>query len=379
MSTTSILDLVREDLRAFAGYSSARSAKLTGDVWLNANESAWANPADPQATTRRYPEPQPEALRSALAALYGCAPEQLLIGRGSDEGIDLLIRALCVPAEDSVVTTPPVFGMYAVCARLQNAPLIEVPLVDGEDGLRADIPAIVEAALTSRAKLVFLCSPSNPAGSAIALAEIETALQALAGKALVVVDEAYGEFSEVPSAVSLLARYPNLAVLRTLSKAHALAAARIGSLIADAALIALLRRCQAPYPVPTPCSALAEQGLSAAALDITARRIAEVRSERDCLQSALATLPGVRRVYPSQGNFLLVRFDDAEAAFQALLDAGVVVRDQRAAPQLGDALRISIGTPEQNQRVLGALQKLNPGSVDVPRSCEGLAPRGEAA
>lgn len=379
MSTPSILDLVREDLRAFAGYSSARSARVTGDVWLNANESAWANPADPQASTRRYPEPQPEALRRALAALYGCAPEQLLIGRGSDEGIDLLVRALCVPGQDAVVTTPPVFGMYAVCAQLQNAPLAEVPLVDGEDGLRADIPAIVEAALASRAKLVFLCSPSNPAGSAIALAEIEAALQALAGKAVVVIDEAYGEFSDVPSAVSLLARHPNLAVLRTLSKAHALAAARIGSLIADAALIALLRRCQAPYPVPAPCSALAEQGLSAPALEVTARRIAEVRAERGRLQAALAALPGVRRVYPSQGNFLLVRFDAAEAAFQALLDAGVVVRDQRAAKQLGDALRITVGTPEQNARVVAALQKLDPGTLDVPRSCEGFAPSGEAA
>ena len=166
----------------------------------------------------------------------------MLIGRGSDEAIDLLVRGLCVPERDAVVVTPPVFGMYAVCARLQSAPLVEVPLVDGADGLHADVPAIVQAALDAKAKLVFLCSPSNPAGSAIPLAEIEAALQALQGKALVVVDEAYGEFSDVPSAIGLLARYDNLAVLRTLSKAHALAAARIGSLIANAELIALLRR-----------------------------------------------------------------------------------------------------------------------------------------
>ncbi|RBJ99145.1 histidinol-phosphate transaminase, partial [Xanthomonas oryzae pv. oryzae] len=234
MSTSSILHLVREDLRAFAGYSSARTSALQGDVWLNANESAWGNPADPSASTRRYPDPQPQGLSSALAALYGCAPEQLLIGRGSDEAIDLLVRGLCVPERDAVLVTPPVFGMYAVCARLQNAPLVDVPLVDGPDGFHADIPAIVAAALASNAKLVFLCSPSNPAGSAIALDQIEPALQALQGKALVVVDEAYGEFSEVPSAVGLLARYDNLAVLRTLSKAHALAAARIGTLIANA-------------------------------------------------------------------------------------------------------------------------------------------------
>ncbi|WP_140721725.1 histidinol-phosphate transaminase [Pseudomonas sp. Hp2] len=379
MSGASILELVREDLRAFAGYSSARSARVTGDVWLNANESAWANPADPQAGARRYPEPQPEALRRTLAALYGCAPEQLLIGRGSDEGIDLLVRALCVPGRDAVVTTPPVFGMYAVCARLQNAPLVEVPLVDGEGGFHADIPAIVGAALASRAKLVFLCSPSNPAGSAIALEEIEAALQALSGKAVLVIDEAYGEFSDVPSAVPLLQRHPNLAVLRTLSKAHALAAARIGSLVADAGLVAVLRRCQAPYPVPAPCAALAEQALLPQALETTARRVAEVRAERERLQRALAAVPGVRRVYPSQGNFLLARFADAGSAFQALLDAGVVVRDQRAAPQLGDALRITIGTPEQNARVLAALRESKTGGKDAARARDGFAPDGEAA
>ncbi|KLD72450.1 histidinol-phosphate transaminase [Xanthomonas pisi] len=357
MRTSSILELVREDLRAFAGYSSARTSALQGDVWLNANESAWGNPADPHGSTRRYPDPQPRGLRVALAQLYGCAPEQLLIGRGSDEAIDLLVRGLCVPERDAVLVTPPVFGMYAVCARLQNAPLVEVPLVDGSDGFRADIGAIVEAALTSKAKLVFLCSPSNPAGSAISLQDIEIALQALQGKALVIVDEAYGEFSDVPSAVALLGRYDNLAVLRTLSKAHALAAARIGSLIANAELIALLRRCQAPYPVPTPCAAMAEQALSAPALEVTRRRIAEVRSERERMRTALMQLPGIRQVYASQGNFLLVRFDDAEVAFQALLEAGVVVRDQRAVPRLSDALRITLGTVEQNQRVLGALQR----------------------
>lgn len=363
MSASSILTLVREDLRVFTGYSSARNSALQGDVWLNANESAWGNPVDPSASTRRYPDPQPKGLRSALAALYGCAPEQLLISRGSDEAIDLLVRALCAPERDAVLVTPPVFGMYAVCARLQNAPLVEVPLVDGSDGFHADIPAIVAAALASNAKLVFLCSPSNPAGSAIALDEVERTLQALQGKALVVVDEAYGEFSDVPSAVSLLARYDNLAVLRTLSKAHALAAARIGSLIANADLIALLRRCQAPYPVPTPCAVMAEQALSAPVLQVTRSRIAEVRRERERVHTALVQLACVRRVYPSQGNFLLVRLDDPQAAFQALLEAGVVVRDQRAVPRLSDALRITLGTHEQNERVLSVLQRMQEASL----------------
>jgi histidinol-phosphate aminotransferase len=355
MNASSVLSLVREDLRAFAGYASARSSALMGEVWLNANESAWANPADPQGGARRYPEPQPEALRERLAALYGCTPAQLLIGRGSDEAIDLLVRALCEPGRDGVVVTPPVFGMYAVCARLQNAPVLEVPLRETGGELQADIDAIIATALADKAKLVFLCTPSNPAGSSIALADVERVATALRGRAVVVVDEAYGEYAELPSAVTLLDRYDNLAVLRTLSKAHALAAARIGSLIAAPELVQVLRRCQAPYPVPAPSSALALVALQPEALAVTAARVAQVKAERGRLQQSLAQVPGVRRVYPSQGNYLLVRFADAQGAFDALLAAGVVVRDQRAAPQLGDALRITVGTPEENARVLLAL------------------------
>ena len=355
-----VLDLVREDLRGFAGYASARSARLEGEVWLNANESAWANPGDAAATCRRYPEPQPQALRERLATLYGCTSEQLLIGRGSDEAIDLLVRALCVPGRDGVLYTPPVFGMYAVSARLQNAPALEVPLRDDEAGLVPDIEAIIAAARQGNARLVFLCSPSNPGGRSIPLAQVEQVATALRGQALVVVDEAYAEFADEASAVSLLPRHDNIAVLRTLSKAHALAAARIGCVIADANLIAVLRRCQAPYPVPAPCSALALAGLDDAALARTRERINLVRAERERLRAALAALPGVRRAYASDANFLLVRFVDAEAAFQRLLVAGVVVRDQRAAPLLHDALRITLGTPEQNARVLGVLATLEP-------------------
>ena len=353
-----LLALVREDLRGFAGYKSARSEILQGDIWLNANESAWPNPADIAASCRRYPDPQPVALRSMLAALYGCDASQLLIGRGSDEAIDLLVRALCNPGKDAVVITPPVFGMYAVCARLQNAPVVEVPLREAADGLEPDLDAIAGAAIEARAKLVFLCSPSNPAGSAIPLADIAQLAKRLQGVALLVLDEAYGEFSEIPSAVTLLSSCSNIVVLRTLSKAHALAAARIGVAIADAALIEVLGRCQAPYPIPTPCAELALAGLAPEALAETAGRVALVRSERTRLQAALAGSPGVVRVYPSQGNYLLVRFRDVESAFRSLLAAGVVVRDQRSVPQLGNALRITIGSPEQNDRVISALRAL---------------------
>ncbi|MBN8223873.1 MAG: histidinol-phosphate transaminase [Xanthomonadales bacterium] len=350
-----LLDLVREDLRDFGGYASARSHALPGEVWLNANENPWANPADAGGGNRRYPDPQPPALREALARLYGCRQDQLLIGRGSDEAIDLLVRVLCVPGRDAVVVTPPVFGMYAVSARLQGAPLLEVPLVDGEAGFGADLDAVAVAAERGGAKLVFLCSPSNPTGASVPPADITALARRLAGRALVVVDEAYGEFSDQPSAIALMDAHPNIAVLRTLSKAHALAAARVGALIADPALVRVLRACQAPYPIPTPCAELALAALSEEALVRTAARVAQLCAERARMQEALASLPGVRRVYPSEGNYLLVRFADADAAFARLLAAGVVVRDQRAAPQLGDALRVSLGTPEQNARVLAAL------------------------
>ncbi len=352
---SAIIDLVREDLRGFAGYKSARTETLRGQIWLNANEAAWGNRADQGARNRRYPDPQPQPLVERLALLYGCSSAQLLIGRGSDEAIDLLVRALCVPGRDAVVVTPPVFGMYAVCARLQNARLIEVPLVERDSGLEVDLDAISRAAGDAAAKIVFLCSPSNPTGSSIALADIATLAKALLGTALVVVDEAYGEYSEVDSAVTLLDAHPNIAVLRTLSKAHALAAARIGSVIADASLIQVLRRCQAPYPVPTPCAELALSGLSDAALVQTRACVAEVIAERERVRIALHSIAGVNRVYPSQGNYLLVRFSDAERAYRSLLEAGVVVRDQRGAPRLGDALRITIGTAHENDRVLQAL------------------------
>ena len=352
---TSPLALVREDLRAFAGYSSARRAGVTGSVWLNANESSWRNPADGGLGANRYPDPQPAALRERLAALYGVRAEQVLVGRGSDEAIDLLVRALCEPGQDAVVTSPPVFGMYAVSARLQGARLVEVPLLDDEAGFRSDLAAIGDAALSSGAKLVFLCSPANPTGQAIAPADILALAARLDGRCLVVVDEAYGEYCDQASLADRIDTQPNLAVLRTLSKAHAMAAARIGCLLAAPELIAVLRNCQAPYPLPSPCVQLALAGLSEPALVHTRSRVITVRAERERLQHSLESLPGVRRVYPSQGNYLLVRFDDAGATFQALLAAGVVVRDMRASPQLGDALRISIGSPTENDQVIQVL------------------------
>lgn len=352
--------LLRDDLRGFAGYRSARSERAQGAVWLNANESPCASAVDESGHLRRYPQPQPADLCAAMAGLYGCDPAQLLIGRGSDEAIDLLVRAFCRPGVDAVVVTPPVFGMYAVSARLQGARLLEVPLIDGADDFAADLAAVAATARSQAAKLVFLCSPGNPAGGVLSPDAVIELAQALDGMALVVVDEAYVEFSVAPSLVGSIVAQPNLAVLRTLSKAHALAGARIGCLVASADVIAALRCCQAPYPVPTPSAELALQAISSGALKRTRHNIRATCMERDGLRDALIGLPCVRRVYPSRTNFLLVRFDDAAAAMQRLLRAGIVVRDMRHMPQLHDALRISIGSAVQNQQVVDALQGPGP-------------------
>jgi histidinol-phosphate aminotransferase len=288
-----------------------------------------------------------------LAQVYAVAPEQLLIGRGSDEAIDLLVRAFCAPGQGKVVIATPVFGMYAVCAKLHGASIVDVPLVDSEAGLCADVPAMGDTALEQNATLLFLCSPGNPSGELLSLEAIATLAQRLRGRCIVVVDEAYLEYADAPSATTLLSAHDNVAVLRTLSKAHALAAARVGCVIGSRELIEALRRCQAPYPVPQPVAAAALAALAPQALVVTASRIGEVRQQ---LQAGLQRLPAVRRVYASAGNFLLARFVDADAAFAALLAAGVVVRDMRAMPQLGDALRITVGTQEECDRVLAALQ-----------------------
>lgn len=356
MSTAS--RLLREDLRDFAGYASARSHAVQGEVWLNANESALPSAADPDGTLRRYPDPQPQALGSALARLYRVPAEALLVTRGSDEGIDLLLRAFCPPGRGAIVIAPPVFGMYAVCARLHGVRVVEVPALDAGEAWRSDLGAMANAAEASGAGLVFVCNPGNPTGEAVPAGDIEALAARLAGRALVVVDGAYAEFADEVLDPALLDAHDNLVLLRTLSKAHALAAARIGSVIASPEVVRLLQRCQAPYPLAQPAVAAALAALVPSSLAQVADGVVQVRAERARLRASLSCLPGVRAVYPSQGNFLLARFDDAQAAYDALLAAGVVVRDMRATPALGDALRISIGTPAQDDRVLAALSAM---------------------
>jgi histidinol-phosphate aminotransferase len=352
-----VLDLLRPDLRDFAGYASARRANVTGSVWLNANESPLPSPVDGARALNRYPEPQPAALRERMAAHYGVRAEQLMVTRGSDEGIDLLVRAFCRAGVDAVLVAPPCFGMYAVCARIQNAALVEVPLQEIEGAWTLDPARVIRAVQERKVRLVFICSPANPTGQALSLVEIRGLAEALAGRAVLVIDEAYVEYSSVESASTLLDAMPGLVVLRTLSKAHALAGARVGAVMADPGVIAVLRNLSAPYPIPAPSATLALAALDSAMVEESKRRCNAIIEERRFLSHELAELSGIKRVYASEGNYLLVRFDNAQRSFERLLAAGVVVRDMRAMPQLEDALRISIGTPVENRTLLAALKQ----------------------
>ncbi len=354
----SVLDLVREDLRDFAGYASARRAAVTGNIWLNANESPWPNDADNGLNLNRYPEPQPQALVKRLSEIYGVATANLMITRGSDEGIDLLLRAFCKAGQDGVLIAPPTFGMYAVCARVQNAKVFEVPLMEDETQWRFDLTNALEKIQREPIKLVFVCTPANPTGQSVSLDEIRTLAIACSNKAIVVVDEAYAEFNETPSAISLMEEFDNIVVLRTLSKAYAMASARIGIVMARETIIGVLKNICAPYPVPTQCAVQALAGLSEKNVEQSRQRAKISVAERNRVFSKLQGMKMIKRVYSSQGNYLLARFEDAEKAFQVCLNAGVVIRDMRANPVLNDALRISIGTPEENDVLLKALGRI---------------------
>ena len=322
---------------------------------LHANELPWRALGDGTAAgLNRYPEPQPRELVTRLAALYAVAPDKVLVGRGSDEGIDLLVRAFCRAGQDSVLVCPPTFGMYAVAARIQGARVATVGLRPDRDFALAEEQVLERC--TPDVKVVFFCSPNNPTGNLLDEQAILRIAAQLAGRAVVVVDEAYIEFSESPCLSRHLARLPHLALLRTLSKAYGLAGARCGTLIADPEVVALLRKVIPPYAIAQPTLETVLKQLEPAQVATSREHIARIRSERARLRAALSTLRSVVRVWPSDANFLLVAFADAGAALDRARAARLLVRDVRGQAALGNALRITVGSVEQNDRLLEALQ-----------------------
>lgn len=346
-----VQELARPDIVALRPYEHASWEPSLER--LHANELPW-RPAndDSRAGLNRYPEPQPQALVERLAQLYAAAPASVLVGRGSDEAIDLLTRAFCRAGRDAVLVCPPTFGMYSVCARIQGADVVPAPL-QAASGFALDEQAVLERCAAG-VKLLFLCSPNNPTGNLLEEEAILRITRRLAGRALVVVDEAYLEFAGRPSLARLVPELPNLAILRTLSKAYGLAGARCGSLIADPEVIALLRKIIPPYAIPQLTLEAVLDRLTPEALAHSRARVDVLLAERERLLTALPRLPCVTRVWPSAANFVLAEFEDAGAALARGREARLLVRDARGYPGLSRALRVTVGTPEQNGRLLEA-------------------------
>jgi histidinol-phosphate aminotransferase len=348
-----LLELARPEIREIEPYSHA--AWLPSMTRLHANEVPWRPARD--ATTaglNRYPEPQPRALIERLAALYEVPTERLLVGRGSDEAIDLLSRIYLRAGSDAILHCPPTFGMYKVCAHIQGAQVIEVPL-ERERGWRLDARRLL-AAWTPRVKIVYLCSPNNPTGNALDLEALEAVCTALDGKAIVAVDEAYIEWSARSSLAAWLERFSTLAILRTLSKAYALAGARVGTLIAHPELIGLAKRIIPPYALALPTIEAALAALEPAELAATKAKIVALLEEREYLAARLRALPLIAHVWPSDANFLLVDCRDAERLLRASMAGGTIVRDLRTNPSLPTSLRISVGSRAQNLKLLDSLE-----------------------
>jgi histidinol-phosphate aminotransferase len=349
----SVLSLVRPDILALTAYSSARKEAKGGRVWLDANENP-ETPSVHKPLLNRYPEPQPADLVAQLAALYGVAPAQVLVTRGSDEGIDLLLRTFCRAGQDSILITPPTYGMYVVAAGIQGARTIAVPLVR-EKNFALDAAAVLRA-VTPETKIVFLCSPNNPTGNLLTRADVLGLVRTLAGRAVVVVDEAYVDFSGQPSLAAEIAANPNLIVLRTLSKAFGLAGARVGTTIADPTVIAVLQKVIAPYPVPAPVLSAALAALTPAGLAAARASVATLVAERARLAAALPGLPVVKRVWPSDTNYLLIEVADSARTMAAGRAAGVVWRDR--SKDVPNTIRITVGTAEENNATLEVLSRV---------------------
>jgi histidinol-phosphate aminotransferase len=344
-----LLSLARPEIVSLKAYSHA--AWLPHLTRMHANEAPWRPSGDgTKAGLNRYPETQPKELIGRLAALYQVPEDHVLATRGADEGIDLLSRIYLRAGQDAILQVAPTFGMYQVSARIQGAHAVEVPL-RRERGWALD-PTELLSVWRPAMKLVYLCSPNNPTANLFDAAAIEQICTALDGKAIVVIDEAYIEWSRSDSLTPWLARFQTLAVLRTLSKAHALAGARLGALLARPEMIDLARRVIPPYALAQSTIEAAVRALAPDEVARSRQRLAALLAERDRMQRALARSPLVERVWHSDTNFLLIDCRDAQRFMEASMAAGLIVRDLRAYAALPNSLRVSMGSPADNDTLL---------------------------
>jgi histidinol-phosphate aminotransferase len=343
--------LIRPNIRALKPYRSARQDHQTG-ILLDANENAFGSAiAFNGLDLNRYPDPFQTTLRSRLAQLHGVQPENVFTGVGSDEVIDLLLRIFCEPQQDATLILEPTYGMYRVAADVNDVRVDSCLLTD-------DFQIDVDAAIRSTrktTKIIFCCSPNNPTGNLLNRADILSLCAQT--PAILAADEAYADFAQTETLVSAVGQFPNLVVLRTLSKAWGLAAIRLGYAIAHPQIISYLMKVKSPYNINILTSTEALKALDNA--DHVKRSAAAVSAERQRLVRELSMVQFVRKVFPSDANFLLVRCKDARLLHRQLAQRGIMVRDRSSEPKLENCLRISIGTPEQNDLLLNALKELD--------------------
>jgi histidinol-phosphate aminotransferase len=345
--------LARPEIVSLKPY--AHAAWLPSLTRMHANEAPWRPSGDDTiAGLNRYPEPQPRALIERLASLYGVSAAQVLATRGADEAIDVLSRIYLRAGADAILQCGPTFGMYQVAARIQGAEVIEIPL-DRNRGWSID-PERILAAWHPSIKLVYLCSPNNPTANLLSQSALEFICTALDGKAIVVIDEAYIEWSRSASLVGWLKRFQTLAILRTLSKAHALAGARLGALLGAPELIQIAGRVIPPYALAQPTIEAALRALEPGELAASQDRLEALLMEKDYLRRGLAASPLVRKVWPSDTNFLLIDCSDAGLFMRDSIAGGLIVRDLRAHPALPESLRVSVGTRAQNDALLRSVE-----------------------
>ena len=340
--------LVRESVLKLQPYSSARDEYVSDGsemIFLDANENPFDNGVN------RYPDPYQRSLKSVLSEQKGLAEQQILLGNGSDEVLDLIYRAFCEPNQDNIITLPPTYGMYKVLAGINAVENREVLLTKDFEPNVTEILKVAD----SNSKLLFICSPNNPTGNAFQKKEIKELLESFNG--LVVVDEAYIDFSNDESWVSELKQYPNLIVTQTLSKAYGLAGIRLGICYASEEIIGILNKIKPPYNV----NQLTQQRALQRVLhqDLVKQEVKQILDEREELTKALKDLEFVAALYPTDANFVLAKVDDANKRYQQLLEKQVVVRNRSTQPLCENTLRFTVGTPEENKKLIAILKELN--------------------
>ena len=315
---------------------------------LHKNENPWPG-IDSEFELNRYPDPEASDLAALIAQYYKINAENIFLSRGSDEAIDLIMRLFCHPLTDGIFTTPPTFGMYEHYAQINALKIQKIPLI--QDNFELDVAEVLSH-IRKEIKIVFLCSPNNPTGGVIPLVSIQKLCQAFANHKIVVIDEAYIDFSDQPSSLELLSKYDNLIVLRTLSKGYGLAGVRCGITFAAKDIIAYLKKIAAPYTLSSLTIHTAKKIFSAPLQHILRERIALIKAERDKMQLQLMSVKCVLKIWPSSANFILVKLNNAKKIFDFCLKNRILIRDVSTSHHLDNCLRITVGAPDENNQML---------------------------